>query len=278
MFVLRLSSLDFELRRNEWRVAVPAAVWKSVYLVQLPPSVPAVTNLVPHTFYAGGHPTSLLSDSIHAGFEVRAGVELYCPGVRDCTGTVTFSGSWPSSKPLSSKVTVPSGTFLTVNFTVPHEETIGVKLWHPRGNGAQTRYNVTARFTPSGSVGRAATTTRAIGFRHVALVTMNDTDPAVVLAANAKHNATTHTGAFTMLFRVNGAAIYARGGSKIPMDLMEGRMTANAHRRLVQVCLQCPGHFMLKMIILPRQARDKHRKSTQKEMRFCSLPWRVDFP
>ena len=27
-------------------------------------------------------------------------------------------------------------------------------------------------------------------------------------------------------------------------------------------------HFMLKMIVLPRHARDKHRESTQKEMRF----------
>ena len=100
-----------------------------------------------------------------------------------------------------------------------------------QSNGAQARYNVSARFTPASTAGHS-TTSRAMGFRHVALVTLNDTDPAVVLAA--KQNATTHTGAFTMLFRVNGAAILSRGGSKIPMDLMEGRMTANAHRRLVQ--------------------------------------------
>ncbi len=37
-----------------------------------------------------------------------------------------------------------------------------------------------------------------------------------------------------MFFRVNGAAIYARGGNKIPMDLIDGRLSAIAHRRLVQ--------------------------------------------
>ena len=35
-------------------------------------------------------------------------------------------------------------------------------------------------------------------------------------------------------FRVNGAAVYARGGNKIPMDLIDGRLSAVAHRRLVQ--------------------------------------------
>ena len=34
--------------------------------------------------------------------------------------------------------------------------------------------------------------------------------------------------------RVNGAAVYSRGGNKIPMDLLDGRMSATAHRRLVQ--------------------------------------------
>ena len=34
--------------------------------------------------------------------------------------------------------------------------------------------------------------------------------------------------------QVNGAAVYARGGSMIPMDLLNGRLSAEAHRRLVQ--------------------------------------------
>ena len=50
-------------------------IWKSVYLVPLPNRSCAITNLIPHTFYAGGHPTSLLSPP-HAGFEVRAGLRV----------------------------------------------------------------------------------------------------------------------------------------------------------------------------------------------------------
>jgi lactate dehydrogenase-like 2-hydroxyacid dehydrogenase len=32
----------------------------------------------------------------------------------------------------------------------------------------------------------------------------------------------------------------------------------------------CASHFLLKMMILPRQARDKHRESTQKAMCFLA--------
>ena len=42
------------------------------------------------------------------------------------------------------------------------------------------------------------------------------------------------TGQLGMFFRVNGAAIYTRGANKVPMDLLDGRTTAAAHRRLVQ--------------------------------------------
>jgi beta-mannosidase len=77
-------------------------------------------------------------------------------------------------------------------------------------------------------------TSRLLGFRHVALITVNDTDPAVAAAA-AKQDGNGHLG---MFLRVNGAAVYARGGNKIPMDLLEGRLSAEAHRRIVHTAAE----------------------------------------
>ena len=99
------------------------------------------------------------------------------------------------------------------------------------GHGEQVRYKLTATFTPA-LAGKTAPSvaTRMIGFRHIAMVTVNDTDPAIVARAASQDG----TGSLTMFFRVNGAPLYARGGNKIPMELLDGRMTAVAHRRLVQ--------------------------------------------
>ena len=79
--------------------------------------------------------------------------------------------------------------------------------------GAQPLYNVTATWTPS-TVGSIAsgqvTAARQLGFRAFALVTINDTDAATV-AANATSDG---TGTHGMFFRVNGAALYSRGGKR----------------------------------------------------------------
>ena len=46
-----------------------------------------------------------------------------------------------------------------------------------------------------------------------------------------------------MMFRVNGAAVYSRGGNMIPMDLLEGRFSARGHRRLVRSAAEA--HFTM---------------------------------
>ena len=72
-------------------------------------------------------------------------------------------------------------------------------------------------------------------------------DDAIVAKAPSQNG----TGTLTMMFRVNGAATYARGGNKIPMELLDGRMTAVAHRRLVQSAAE--GNFnMLRICALLR--------------------------
>ena len=57
-----------------------------------------------------------------------------------------------------------------------------------------------------------AATSRRIGFRHVALVTGNDTDPNYVQRAAAEQGTELHG----MFFRVNGAVLFTRGANMIP--------------------------------------------------------------
>ena len=61
-------------------------------------------------------------------------------------------------------------------------------------------------------------------------VTGNDTDAAWV-AANKDGDGTAQLG---MFWRVNGAAIFSKGANMIPMEELEGRMSDEAHRVLVQ--------------------------------------------
>ena len=176
-------------------------IWKSVYLVSVAAGGAAVTQLIPHTFYAGGHPTSILSDASHAGFDIATRVELWSPGTT--SGELSVQGSWPGAVAVVQQATLSAGTS-EVTLDVPASQTTGARLWHPHGHGEQPLYTITATFTPS--AGPAATpataaapaaTTRRLGFRHVAMVTVNDTDPAVA----AKAARTNGTGQLTMFFR-----------------------------------------------------------------------------
>eukprot|EP01046_Picozoa_sp_COSAG06_P036850 COSAG06_NODE_4105_length_4571_cov_3.031977_1_plen_423_part_00 len=219
------------------------AIWKSVYLLPVPECGAAVTELIVHTYYAGGHPVSAL-DRNHSGFDVNVTAELSWPTPVTKTidvvggdrggGTLTVIGSWPGASAVTVKVN-QGATSATA--TLPASQTVSARLWQPHGHGEQVRYSVSATFTPDCATASAAVATRLIGFRHIALVTVDDTDPKVVAAAQAQ----TGTGTLTMFYRVNGAPVYARGANKVPMDLLEGRMTAVAHRRLVQSAVE--GNF-----------------------------------
>ena len=113
-------------------------------------------------------------------------------------------------------------------------------------------------------------------------MTTNDTaDPAATFhhdgrAADAEEDVEDGSGQHTMMVRCNGAAVYAAGANKVPMDLMDGRLTAAGHRRLVQSASEAnfkmlriwggagniilARRFVLKTDHLPRQARANHRK------------------
>ena len=198
-------------------------IGRSVYLLPLPAGSAAITQFVPHTFYAGGHPIRLLNDTTHAGFEVRCQIDLHAAVAG--SGTVSVLGSWPGAARQSKRVSLPAGAS-SVALVLDAAQTKAARLWHPNGQGDQVLYNITATFAPD--AGPVATTSRRLGFRHIALVTANDTDPSTHAALASADGSGQHT----MFFRVNGAAVFARGANKIPMDLMDGRLTAGEHNRL----------------------------------------------
>ena len=161
----------------------------------------------------------------HGGFTVSTAVHLWADAAT--SGTVTVSGEWGAKA--SKKVSLVKGDN---KVSVDVDATSDVALWWPNGMGEQKMYNVTASFAASGDVQASAAVeaSRRIGFRFVALVTGNDTDASYVAASKGEQG-TDHMG---MIFRVNGAAIFARGANMIPMEELEGRMSADAHRYLVQ--------------------------------------------
>ena len=203
-------------------------IWKSVYVLPVSKDSAAITQLISHTFYAGGHPTAILNDSSHKGFDVNVTAELWGATSQSTAGTLSVVGTWPGAAAVETKVEAGS---VRATVTLPASQTLGARLWQPNGHGEQVRYNLTATFTPALARKTVpSVASRLIGFRHIAMVTVNDTDPGIVARAASQDG----TGSLTMMFRVNGAPLYARGGNKIPMELLDGRMTAVAHRRLVQ--------------------------------------------
>lgn len=195
-----------------------SGLWRSVYVLSVRSS--AITAIAPLVYYTGAYPTAALTDATAAPFNVSTRVHFWSPA--GSSGTLTVEGAWGGSA--SVPLTLPAGeSSATVNLAAS-----GVKLWWPVGYGAQPLYAISATFTPSSGV-LAASTARNIGFRYAALVTFNDTDPAVVA------NASVSDGTFNngMFFRVNGVAVWARGANMIPMDEFEGRYSAAAHERVV---------------------------------------------
>ena len=180
-------------------------IWKSVYMATV--GTAAITHVVPHVFYNGTYPTEPLTDSTHAGFTVSVTVHLWAPAPIGF-GVVGIAGEWGTT--VNKHVTLAAGD----NKVTVEIEASKVKLWWPNGMGKQNLYNVTAQWLDSAS---GVSASRRIGFRFVALVTGNDTDPSYVAASKGAQG-TDHLG---MLFRVNGAAIFARGANMIPVSTQQ---------------------------------------------------------
>ena len=190
----------------------------------------AITHVTPHTYYNGAYPNTRLEDGNHDGFTVNVTTHLWAP-LGGAKGTLAVTGDWATTNNSTSDnnarvMALPSGeSIISSQLTATAKQ---IKLWGPNGVGAQPLYSVDAMWTPATvtKMASAATsviaTSRRMGFRVFALVTVNDTDPSTV-ASNAS-NQVNDTGTHGMFFRVNGAAMYSRGANVIPMEELEGRM------------------------------------------------------
>lgn len=196
-------------------------IWKSVYIAEV--SSAALMHVVPQVMYAGDYPTTPLQDGTHGGFDVDVRVLMYTPA--STQGTLEVSGSWASSATASKDVTLTGNLTTTLSLKASAQD---MKLWWPNGLGSQPLYNITVKYTPQN--GKPIVSVRRIGFRMFALVTGNDTDPDYV----KKNKDTDGTDSLGMLWRVNGAVVLSRGANMIPMEELEGRMSAAAHTQLVQ--------------------------------------------
>jgi beta-galactosidase/beta-glucuronidase len=200
-------------------------IWKSVYIAEVASA--AITHIVPQIFYKGAYPVVPLTEGDHGGFDVEVRVHMWAASAT--SGTLTATGEWGGSA--SQLVQVPAGHSHVVLKTTASAAQI--KLWWPAGHGAQPLYNLTVAFTATGAPQADANPisgTRQVGFRFFALVTGDDTDPDYV-KKNADGDGTSANG---MFWRINGAAILSKGANMIPMEELEGRMSANAHVQLVQ--------------------------------------------
>ena len=176
-------------------------IWKSVYITTV--STVSIDAVGVETFYKGDYPVEPMTDDSHEGFEVHLTLDLSAPADVPEGATVNASalfGSVVQTKALPAgkskwKLVLPAAR---------------VRLWWPAGMGDQAMYNVSITISTSG--GLPVVTTRQVGFRSIALVTTNDTDTTVRKRSEDQNG----SGGNTMFLRINGAALFSRGGNKVP--------------------------------------------------------------
>ena len=198
-------------------------LWKSVYLATAAPATATIAHIVPQIFYRGAYPVTRLQDGAHGGF--RVAVRVHLSAAAATVGVVSLTTAWGAAGEPKS-IAIPAGESRVTMETEANASAI--QLWWPSGLGAQPRYNLTVALA-CGNHHAPVSATRMVGFRYVALVTGNDTDPDFVARAAASEG----TGSHGMYLRVNGVVLFSKGANVIPMEELEGRLSADAHEAMV---------------------------------------------
>jgi hypothetical protein len=181
----------------------------SVFLAFSEVHVPRITHVTPLIHYRGEPPTARLADGQHSGFDVR--VRIHLNAAAPTAASIRVQPSWAGGVSALRNITLSAGDN-TVELSV---EATAVRLWWPVGlMGEQALYELLVTVTAIPSSADAPPRTevsvrRRIGFRTVALVTYDDSDPKQRTAAAHASGSGQHG----MLFRVNGVALWARGAN-----------------------------------------------------------------
>lgn len=152
-------------------------IWKSVYLIDVPETTVALQHLQPRIYYNGSYPTAPLTDTTAGAWTVVARVHLVVP--QPTNGTVAIMGSWGGSvtRAVALQGDKNGDDVVELTLQVPAGQ---VSLWWPNGLGEQPLYNLTATVSIHSPNSTAVTTlvvNRRVGFRFVALVTADDSEP-----------------------------------------------------------------------------------------------------
>ena len=205
---------------------------KDVYLINVPPKTVAITAMVPSVTYRGTeHLVAPLVDGTHAGFVASVMLHIWAAASIPEGVALSISGDWDAAATVTAPFVIPEGSSnVTLRLNASAEQ---IKLWWPLGlggaNATKALYSIDVALSFPDGAAQAIKVSRRVGFRVVSLVTTNDTDAATV----ARDVGADGSGNHGMLFRVNGAALWTRGASVIPMDNFEGRYAAEAHAQMV---------------------------------------------
>lgn len=188
-----------------------------MYLLGVAPV--AIEHVVPLVRYTGPHLSSAAAEH-SLDFEVEVRVHLFAPTAQAALAeTLRVEGAWGASATLNIS-SLPAGCS-NVSVTLAARGS-DIRLWWPAAANTpltltQPLYNVTVRAF-------GLEQARRVAFRTVALVTGNDTDPAYVARAASQQG----TDDFGMLLRINGGAVLARGANFVPMEELDGWLSATA--------------------------------------------------
>jgi hypothetical protein len=194
-------------------------LWRDAYVAATLPGSAALVHAAPQIFYHGAYPTAPLSRAAAGPWTVSVRVQLRAPsgGAR---GTLAVAGAWGGVGGTSGPLSLPAGDALVVvNVSVPAG---AVDLWWPNGLGGQAMYAVTTTWAPAAPGGALVSTARRVGFRTLAIVTADDSDPAALAGVDG-------SGDLLVRWKVNGANVNLRGADVIPMENPEGRQSDVAY-------------------------------------------------